>query len=364
MRLDPKQSRSRKTVKREREDGLYSQKTVLVLTVCLLTFAVGRAAAAPTLTVGNASAQAGTALNLPVTFDPTTASVSALQFTLTLPPGLSTGTVTPGAILTTATKSVSANLIGNAWKFLVFGLNQNAISAGPLLMAQMTFPSGTPAGALNVPISGVVFSDPNGLVVSSGPCQGGIVMVLPASPVITSPSSANGSVGTAFSYQIAANNNPSSFNAAPLPTGLSINTVTGLISGAPTSAGSYTVQLSATNSGGTGTAPLTLIISGNVLLNTGAVPAAMPPRAYPNPWRGDRNAGVPITFDQLTGNTTIKIFTVDGHLVKTLPPTNGAASANWTLTNDSGDRVSAGLYLYLVTSDQGLQAHGKLVIIR
>src|SRR5260370_30169861 len=49
---------------------------------------------APTLTVGTISGQAGTVVNLPITFDPTTASVAGLQFNLTLPAGISTGTVT------------------------------------------------------------------------------------------------------------------------------------------------------------------------------------------------------------------------------------------------------------------------------
>ena len=50
-----------------------------------------------------------------------------------------------------------------------------------------------------------------------------------------------------------------------MPAGLSVNTVTGLISGTPTTAGTAPVTLSATNSGGTGTATLTLTIVSEVL---------------------------------------------------------------------------------------------------
>src|SRR5207249_55325 len=82
----------------------------------------------------------------------------------------------------------------------------------------------------------------------------------PPPPVITSATTANGTVGVAFSYQITATNNPTSFNATGLPAGLSVNTSSGLISGTPTTAGTYTVAISATNSGGTGTATLTLTI--------------------------------------------------------------------------------------------------------
>ncbi|HAZ07854.1 MAG TPA: hypothetical protein DCZ01_04860, partial [Elusimicrobia bacterium] len=43
-------------------------------------------------------------------------------------------------------------------------------------------------------------------------------------PVITSALSSTGTAGTAFSYQITAVNSPTNFNAAGLPTGLSVST--------------------------------------------------------------------------------------------------------------------------------------------
>jgi len=85
----------------------------------------------------------------------------------------------------------------------------------------------------------------------------------PVPPAITSPSAASGSVGAAFSYQITATNNPTSFNATGLPAGLSVNTTTGLISGTPTAAGSFNVTVSATNSAGTGSTTLALSIVGS-----------------------------------------------------------------------------------------------------
>ena len=81
-----------------------------------------------------------------------------------------------------------------------------------------------------------------------------------AAPVITSVATAEGAVGNAFSYQITANNSPTSYNATGLPDGLSVNTSSGLISGTPTSAGTNLVTISASNAGGAGTATLTLTV--------------------------------------------------------------------------------------------------------
>jgi len=80
-------------------------------------------------------------------------------------------------------------------------------------------------------------------------------------PVITSPAAANGTVGQSFSYQIAANNSPTSFNAAGLPEGLTVSTSTGLISGTPKVSATSTVTIYATNSAGTSSATLSITIS-------------------------------------------------------------------------------------------------------
>lgn len=79
-------------------------------------------------------------------------------------------------------------------------------------------------------------------------------------PVITSPSTAGGIAGQPFSYQIAASNSPTSFGATNLPSGLSVDTISGMISGTPAAAGTTVATISATNSAGVGSNALTITI--------------------------------------------------------------------------------------------------------
>jgi hypothetical protein len=71
-------------------------------------------------------------------------------------------------------------------------------------------------------------------------------------PRITSSDYVRGQVGQSLSFQVTALNSPNSFTANGLPPGLSIGSVSGLISGAPTTPGVYPVVLSAANIHGTG----------------------------------------------------------------------------------------------------------------
>lgn len=79
-------------------------------------------------------------------------------------------------------------------------------------------------------------------------------------PQISSALTASGARYSAFSYQIVASNNPTTYGATGLPPGLSVNTTTGLISGTPTTTGSWNITLSATNADGTATETLPLTI--------------------------------------------------------------------------------------------------------
>ena len=73
---------------------------------------------------------------------------------------------------------------------------------------------------------------------------------------------ASGNTGLPFVLTPNTNHNPTSFGPDTLPHGLFVNPVTGTIFGIPTSPGSFTVTLSASNNCGTGYGTLNLMIDG------------------------------------------------------------------------------------------------------
>ncbi len=85
-------------------------------------------------------------------------------------------------------------------------------------------------------------------------------------------------------------------------------------------------------------------------------------RAFPNPWRADRHAGLALQFAPLQAGATVKIFTVSGRFVRSLSPVNGGAA--WDLNDGSGDPVASGYYLFLVIAPDGGHSRGTLVVIR
>jgi len=99
--------------------------------------------------------------------------------------------------------------------------------------------------------------------------------------------------------------------------------------------------------------------TGNSIVND-SVPSQTV-RIYPNPWKSSQGVST-IMFEGLSSGTTVKLFTIAGRSIKTLHEAGGKAP--WDLTNNSGDKVASGIYMYVITDAQSNRLRGKVTVIR
>ncbi|MGH8047878.1 MAG: discoidin domain-containing protein, partial [Chthoniobacterales bacterium] len=124
-----------------------------------------------------------------------------------------------------------------------------------------------------------------------------------ASPVITSATTVTAQEDVSFAYQMTATNSPTSFGATSLPPGLHIDAPSGLISGTPTTPGTYNSPITATNANGTGTATLHFTVS--------AAPTLAP--VVTSPLDASGTVGVPFTY-QIVGTNSPTNYNATGAL--------------------------------------------------
>ncbi len=300
-----------------------------------------------TLNLSGTFSQVGVGTALPVTSTSTITGIDAGNYSLTQPTGLTADiTAKPLTITglsannkvfdgtTTATLSGTAILNG-----IVVGDEPNVTLAGTptATFAQSSVGNGIAITVTGYSLTGSIsgnytVSQPTGLTAD--------ITNLPT-PNINSPLTASATYGVAStSYFITATNSPTSFNATGLPTGLSINTSTGEISGTPTDvAGSpFSVTISATNLGGTGTATLVYTVSPKALTITSpSVPNKVYDRTNVAIITGTLSGIVGIDVVTLNGTGTFSQSTVGSGLAVTSTSTlSGADASKYTLTQPTG----------------------------
>jgi hypothetical protein len=84
---------------------------------------------------------------------------------------------------------------------------------------------------------------------------------------------------------------------------------------------------------------------------------------FPNPCPLSDPAIPGPTFGGLTPLATIRIYTPEGALIRTLRETNGDGGITWNGRNEQGVRVGSGVYLYLIEGE-GEQRIGRFALIR
>ncbi len=191
--------------------------------------------------------------------------------------------------------------------------------------------SGTPTTA------GLYFSS---ISANNGNGQGAIIVFMftigaaGPLPALTSAAFVSGTPGSALSYTITATNSPTSFAATGLPSGLSLDSSTGVISGTPTAAQVATVSISAANSYGS-------TLPRNVILTIGSYSAITSATTLSG------TAGTSFSTS-LTASNSPQTYSVAG-----LP---AGLSLNSDTGAISGTPTTAGIYTLLASATNALGA--------
>ncbi len=185
------------------------------------------------------------------------------------------------------------------------------------------------------------------------------ITIHPPKPKITSAATASGEKGVLFSYQIVATGAPTSYAATGLPPGVNVDGGTGAISGTPTAPGIFTVQLSATNAGGTSTLKLALTVT-----SADGEPVVSSARtAY-------GTVGVPFTYQIVASgsptsftatNLPAPLLTQPGGILSGTPTVAGTTDVLLAMTNAAGTGYAT-LTLIVATGDVGSGADGGSLV--
>lgn len=224
--------------------------------VTLRDYTTGSAATFDSLRLLDAqgNALAVGAPGLPSNVDNSTTTAFLTFSSATAAPAITSPLTASGTVNATFTYVIAASNVPTSF-------NATNLPAGLTVNPQTGAISGTPlsAGGTSVSINAINASgtDTKTLTIT--------IAAAVTPPVISSATTASGTSGAAFSYPIIASNSPTSYGVSgSLPNGITLNSVTGLLSGTPAQTGTFNIQVQATNVGGTTSRSLALTITAPV----------------------------------------------------------------------------------------------------
>jgi LruC domain-containing protein len=223
--------------------------------------------------------------------------------------------ITPYVITATGTEPITYNAT-NLPAGLIFNASTHTISGTP-----------TTAGTTNITLvaDNLVGTDTKTLV---------FTVTTPASPpIITSPLTDQATVNQPYSYTVTATGTtPITYTATNLPSGLSFDPGTHMITGTPAVTGTFNIPLTATNSAGTDSKTLVLTIGA--------------PPAITSPLTASGTVGQQFTYQiTATGNTPITFNATNlpaglyfsGNTITGTPQSEGTTNVTLTATNAFGN---------------------------
>jgi regulation of enolase protein 1 (concanavalin A-like superfamily) len=182
------------------------------------------------------------------------------------------------------------------------------------------------------------------------------VMPTPPKPEITGAAMAFANAARPFHYLIRAANDPAGFTATGLPDGLHLDATTGTITGTPTAAGEYTVEIGAVNATGA--------VTGSLALTIGSPP--------PAPWTY-RDIGDRVPDERMLGSRSVVAIGapgITGHDADTGTFTLRGAGADLNVINQgmtahfaSAPMEGDGTITARLTDWTGASANGRVGLV-
>jgi hypothetical protein len=178
---------------------------------------------------------------------------------------------------------------------------------------------------------------------------------------ITTGALPDAEVGKNYSCNLAATKGilPYTWNVAGgnLPAGISLS-ADGLLSGQAGNAGGYTFTVQVTDSDDSS-------VQKEFTINVTEPGQEQTPenksKVYPNPYNLSGSNPMTFSMNETTGGE-IKIYTISGKLVKKLDIPEGASQGTWNITNEAGNGIKSGIYVYIIVDSEGNKKAKKLVI--
>ncbi len=221
----------------------------------------------------------------------------------------------------------------------VYAITAGALPAGVTLNPATGVISGTPTASGSFGFT-VTVTDAAGRQASAGYT----LQVAPPVTFTTATTLPGTIANTAYSATVQASGGTAPYTytgGSSLPAGLALNGTTGAITGTPTTAGSYSFSLTATDaSGATGTATFTLTVASQLAFANVTLPAATANNAIANYTFSPTGGTAPYTFTVATGSTLPAGLTLSTSGVLSGAPTTAGSYTFGVTATDSGSTTA------------------------